>query len=149
MFIREYAAVEKYSPLIVVDLPDRSFPVSDDQFSKADKQFNRRDGGCNPGLWHRFPFPDLRSEYHRYTFRGNEPQAMHCAYTSISLSRYRLHHAYRWKDRAVMRRFIMKIRAAGSIPQQDGSSRFLGKITQIYQESLVNPLFPVFSKQIR
>ncbi len=149
VFIREYTTVEKYSPLIVIDLPDRSFPVSDDQLAKL---INSSTGEMvaairDYGTVSLF----LISGVNVIDILLEETNLKRCLalIRASAHPHYRLHHAYRWKDRASRRRFVMKIRAAGSIPQKDGSSRFLGKIAQIYRQSLANPYIPVFSKQMR
>jgi len=62
--------------------------------------------------------------------------------------RFRFDHAYRWKNRASMRRFIRKSGSADPWPDGDESGRLQERIARIYQKSLADPDIPVFSLQV-
>jgi hypothetical protein len=147
--IRQYSSVEHYSPLIVLDLPDRTFPVPPEHMAKLVNSVTRETVAAirNYGSVSLF----LISGVNIIDILLEETNLQRCiAFIRTSAHpQFRLHHAYRWKGRASMRRFVMKIEVGGSMPQKDESGHFLGKIAQIYGQSLVNPFIPAFSKQIR
>jgi len=149
IFIREYTSVENFSPLIVLDLPDRSFSVPDEHIAKLVNNVTRETANAirNYGSVSLF----LISGVNIIDIILEETNLQRCIaiIRTSAHPQFRLHHAYRWKDRASMRRFIMKIGGTGSYPQKDESGLFLGKIAQIYRKSLANPSIPVFSTQVR
>jgi len=149
MFIREYTAAENIPPLIVLDLPDRSFPVSGDLVAKLVTSVTgeaitalRTCGSVSLFLISGINHVDVllnETDLNRIT-------------TMIRASahpRYRLHHAYRWKNRAVMRGFIRKIGSAASRTENAESARVLARVAQVYRKSLASPYVPVFSTQLQ
>jgi uncharacterized protein (DUF58 family) len=148
VFIREYTAVENSPPLIVLDLPDQSFPVSPEHITKLVNGVSgemaaaiRNFGSVSLFLISGVNIIDVILE---------ETDLKRCIsiIRTSAHPRFRLHHAYRWKTRASMRVFLRKIGSAASIPKKDESSLFLERIAQIYRKSLANPYIPVFSTQV-
>jgi len=149
MFVREYAAAENLPPLIVLDLPDRSFPVPDDRMAHLVSSVTgealtalRNCGSVSLFLISGVNVVDVllnETGIHRVTTlirRSAHPQV-------------RLHHAYRWKNRAGMRGFIRKIGSAASRRDEEDHSLFLARIAQIYKKSLASPDVPLFPSQVK
>lgn len=148
LYIREYTAVEDYPPLIVLDLPDKSFPSTPENLSKivnavtGEMEAAIRKYGAGSLL--------LISGVNIIDMILNENDINRCI-TVIRTSAhpsYRLHHAYRWKNRSIMRGLLKKIERAVSDPEDIKSGPLLVKIAQLYSKSLVNPEVPAFSAQV-
>ncbi len=148
MIIREYTAVENLPPLIVLDLPDRSFLVPEEHMAKLINEVAgetvtaiRNCGSVSLFLISGINVIDIILE---------ETDVQRCI-TAIRTSahpRFRLNHAYRWKDRASMRGSIRKSGDGVSFQKKDESGPFLTKIAQIYRRSLASPYVPAFSTQV-
>ena len=148
MFVREYTAVENFPPLIVLDLPDRSFPVPHDLIAKLVNDVTGETVNAirNYGSVSLF----IISGVNIISIMLEETGLQQCI-TVLRTSahpHFRLHHAYRWKDRASMRGFYRKAGSAPDWPKKDESGLFLAKIAQIYHASLAVPYVPAFSTQV-
>ena len=149
MFIREYTAAENLPPLIVLDLPDRSFPVPDELLARLVNSVTgetltaiRNHGSVSLLVISGINVIDTILE---------ETDLQRCS-TLLRTSahpHFRLHHAYRWKDRAGMRGFIRKNGVEAPWPKKDETGQFFDRIARIYRKSLASPSTPVFSTQVR
>ena len=148
MFVREYTAVENVPPLIVLDLPDSSFPVSDELIANLVNGVTGETVNAirNSGSVSLF----IISGVNIISIMLEETDLQQCI-TVLRTSahpHFRLHHAYRWKDRASMRGFSRKTGGAADWPKKDESGLFSAKIAQIYRNSLAVPYVPAFSTQV-
>jgi hypothetical protein len=148
MFVREYTAVENFPPLIVLDLPDRSFPVPDDRIARLVNDVTGETVNAirNYGSVSLF----IISGVNVISIMLEETDLQQCI-TVLRTSahpHFRLHHAYRWKDRASMRGFSKKTGGAADWPKKNESGLFLAKIAQIYRNSLAVPYVPAFSTAV-
>jgi len=148
IFIREYTAVANLPPLIVLDLPDSAFPVADEKMAQLVNQVTseavaalRNFGSVSLFIISGVNVIDMALE---------ETDLRRCS-TIIRTSahpRFRFDHAYRYKNRASMRRCIRKAGSADPWPEGDEASRLQERISRIYQRSLADPDIPVFSLQV-
>jgi uncharacterized protein (DUF58 family) len=149
MFVREYTAMENYPPLIVLDLPDRSFPVPDEHMAKLVNAVSVEVVAAirNYGSVSLF----LISGVNLIDIIIGETNLQRCLATirTFAHPRFRLHHAYRWKNRASMRGFIRKIGDAVSSLEKSEADLFSATIVQMYRKSLADPNIPVFFTQVR
>jgi uncharacterized protein (DUF58 family) len=148
MFVREYTAVENFPPLIVLDLPDRSFPVPDALIAGLVNDVTGETVNAirNYGSVSLF----IISGVNIISIMLEETDLQRCI-TVLRTSahpHFRLHHAYRWKDRAGMRGFYRKTGGAADWQEKDESGLFLARIAQIYHASLAVPYVPAFSTQV-
>ena len=148
MFIREYSAVENLPPLIVLDLPDRAFPVPDEHLAKLVNDVTgetvtaiRTYGSVSLFLISGANVIDIILE-------ETDIQRCIAVIRTSAHPRFRLDHAYRWKDRASLRAYIRKSGTAGFSQNKDESGFFSARIAQIFRKSLANPYVPVFSTQV-
>jgi hypothetical protein len=149
MFIREYTAIENIPPLLVIDLPDRSFPVPDQHITQIINSVSseattaiRNYGSVSLFIISGINIIDIVMD-------EKDLRRVISILRRSSHPAFRLHHAYRWKNRAVMRGFVKKSRSNILKENQDPSGRFFAKIAQVYQKSLASPDMPLFSIQVR
>jgi uncharacterized protein (DUF58 family) len=145
MFIREYTAVENFPPLLVVDLPDRSFPVPEEDLARLVSSVTgeavtaHRDHGSVSLL--------LISGVNIIDIVLDE-QDLTRIMTLIRTAAHpvlRLHHAYRWKNRATLRNTLRQWAA----PEPgSGGVKFAATIARVCQRSLASPDTPVFATRI-
>ena len=150
MFIREYTAVENLPPLIVLDLPDRSFPVPDDRHRKAGKWRDRRDPERNPELRFGIPLYNFRGKHYRYHAGGNRPPAVHDAPADISTSSFPPASCLPVEGpgrHAGVHTGRTGVEAAW--PKKDETGLFFAQNRTDLPEKSCRPYVPVFSTQVR
>jgi uncharacterized protein (DUF58 family) len=148
MFVREYTAVENFPPLIVLDLPDRSFPVPDDRIARLVNDVTGETVNAirNYGSVSLFIISGVNII--SIMLEETDLQRRMTVLRTSAHPHFRLHHAYRWKDRAGMRRSYRKTQGASDWPKKDESALFFARIAQIYHASLAVPFVPAFSTQV-
>lgn len=146
MYVRDYTAAETNPPLVILDLPDRTFLVPDELMAGLVSGVS---GEVATGL---------RSSglISLVLISGINVVDMLLAQTDIRrISRMiresahpqiRLYHAYRWKNRAGMREAIRRF---GSSPLQVNEDLFPARITRVYRRNLASPYVLSFSRQIQ
>jgi hypothetical protein len=145
MFVRDYTAAETIPPLVILDLPDRSFPVPDELMARLVSRVSDEaaTGLRSSGLISLV----LISGVNVVDMLLAEPDMRRVSMMirQSAHPQFRLYHAYRWKSRAGMRDAI---RMFGSAAFQGNEDRFPARITRVYRRNLSSRYVPLFSRQI-
>ena len=147
MFIREYTAVENFPPLLVLDLPDRSSPVPEETLVRLVSSVtgqavtaHRDHGSVSLLLISGVNIIDIILEEKDLT-------RIMTVLRTVAHPAVRLHHAYRWKNRAALRNVIRQWGSAN--PASGGADgRFSETLAQICRRSLASPSTPVFATRV-
>jgi hypothetical protein len=147
MFVREYTAVENFPPLLILDLPDRSFPVPEKTLVRLVSSVtgeattvHREHGSVSLFLISGVNIIDIILD-------EKDLQRIMTVLRTVAHPAFRLHHAYRWKNRAALRSCIRRHEQPD--PEKGNpEDRFSESIARVWKRSLASPYTPVFSTRV-
>jgi hypothetical protein len=146
MFVRDYTAAQTIPPLVILDLPDRSFPVPDELMAGLVSSVSGEaaTGLRSSGLISLV----LISGVNVVDMLLAEPDMLRVSrmIRQSAHPQFRSYNAYRWKSRTGMREAI---REFGSTALQGNEDRFPSRIARVYRRNLSSPYVPLFSRQIQ
>jgi len=147
MFIREFTSVESVPPLVVLDIPGEESGVSDEALAVLVNGANQETAAAI----RRFGSVSLLviSGINVLSILLEERNAPRCtgAILDAAHPQVRLHHAYRWKNRAALHATVRTCRRA--VSREEGSVRhFHARIASVCRRSLAGPYVPVFAIQV-
>ena len=147
MFIREYTSVENVPPLVVLDVPAEESEVRDETLAALINGVNQETAAAIRRYGSVSLLVISGINVLAILLEERNPQRCTGAILDAAHPQVRLHHAYRWKNRASLHAVVRSCRRAVA-REEDAPRHFLARIASICRRSLAGPYVPVFSIQI-